>query len=399
MAPRRSPSDPAADPAEHLIDDPDRAPQIPSIWDVAEDDDRQKDDTAGFLPEEDPFAPPLPMAARRPDWLAPEMWLRAEGGAGRALAEAAGATARLDERLRRAPDAIRLAWRERLALEDISALLWAEGIRLRPETLALADADRLGRAEDEGQVMARGLWARRRLTGQGAVPGSGDDIPRFLGRVPRAAEDPLRAAPAVEAAWGGSWADLPEALIPPGPDAGTAERWGQAMAGLAGAHPLTQSAAAFHLWRGLGLSGPDAWLEPGVVAARVAAGLARGGLSSVPLTAGAERALVRQGTAGERLETWLGGLTRAADHAQMTLDRIESWQTRALDRATGMKGKGAPALIALLAARPVVSARGVAEALEISGVQARTLLNRLHGLGLIRELTGHTRFRFWTAAT
>ncbi|MEO1424823.1 MAG: DUF1403 family protein [Pseudomonadota bacterium] len=93
----------------------------------------------------------------------------------------------------------------------------------------------------------------------------------------------------------------------------------------------------------------------------------------------------------------MGGLAQAAEHAQMALNRIEAWEMRARDQASTLKGKGAPALIALLAARPMISAKDAAAALEISPVQARTLLNRLHTLGLTRELTGHTRFRFWAA--
>lgn len=362
------------DPAS--VTDPDWAPQLPSIWDVEEQD------ADGLLPEDNPFAPPIPMAGPGPDWHDPTAWLQAEGRAGRALAEAAEAVARLDERLRRVPEATRLAWQERLALDQVSGLLWAEGVRLRPEILALADADRLGRTEDEAHVLARAHWAQRRLMGQGAAPEIAG-VAAFLGKTD---------------AGEGGWGDLPEALIPAAPDPGAEAAWRDAMTALEGAHVLTRSAAAFHLWRGLGLSRLDAWLEPGVAASRIAAEAARGGLMAVPLITGSERALDGRGGAGERLQTWLSGLTQAADHVQMALDRIEAWQARAYSDASGLKGKGAPALIALLAARPVVSAKDVSASLDLSPVQARTLLNRLHALGLTRELTGHSRFRFWQAS-
>lgn len=386
---------------------------LPSIWDVAETEDPQEgsredphedpyDDTSPA--GQDPFAPPIPMAARRPGWLDPRAWVAAERGAGRALAEAAEAVGRLDERLRRAPEPTRLAWRERLALEDISALLWAEGVRLRPETLALADAGRLGRTEDEDWVIARAQWAQRRLAGQGEVPRNARAVPAFLGRTSRT-DDVLPGGVLQNDVLPGDpgWGDLPEALIPPGPDDRLAASWCAAMAALADAHPLTRSAAAFHLWRGQGLSAPEMWLEPGVIAARVAASGTRGGLASVPLLAGSDRALVQPGgDAAEKLGRWLAGLARAAGQAQMALDRIEAWHAAARGRAErfkgGLKGKGAPALIDLLSARPIASARDVATALEISRVQARTLLNRFEALGLVRELTGQGRFRYWTAA-
>lgn len=366
---------PEADP-----DDPDWAPSIPSIWDLTETDPDSVEEA------EDPFAPPIPMAGRHPDWLDPGAWTGAEAGAGRALAGAAEAVGRLDERLRRVPEPTRLAWRERLALQDVSALIWAEGVRLRPERLALADADRVGRTEDEDQVIARAQWARRRLTGQGAAPLSPAEIGRFLGR--HAQGDDM--APA--------WSTLPEPLIPQGPDPQSSATWCGAMRRLDAAHPLTRSAAAFHLWRGLGLSAPHGWLEPGVIAARVAVAGARGGLTATPLIAGSERALARPGGgAAERLETWLAGLVQAADHAQLALDRIEAWRITALARTTGLKGKAAPALINLLAARPIVSAQDAAKTLNISTTQARTLLNNLQSQNLTKELTGQKRFRFWKA--
>ena len=116
--------------------DPDWAPQIPSIWDVEDESDEPEP-----LSSEDPFAPPFEMARPRSEWLDPRNWAEAGHGAGAAMVHAAEATARLDERLRRQPEAQRTASQERLALEDISALLWAEGARLRAETLALAGAE------------------------------------------------------------------------------------------------------------------------------------------------------------------------------------------------------------------------------------------------------------------
>lgn len=373
---------------------------------------------------DDLYEPPIPGPAREPEWTLPEAWHAAERSAGRALAAAAEAVGRLDERLRRVAEAQRRAWRERLALEDISGLLWAEGLRLRPETLALADAGRVGRSDDEDRVLLRAQWARRRMTGPSeglgenaatsrgtgrsvagragswAPPRNGQGVLAFLGRVApvRGREDdtPDNTPGEVTAR---AWADLPEALIPAGPDPEAAARWARALADLDELHPLTRSAAAFHIWRRSGLSQPGELLEAAVMAARIAGSAGRGGLLAVPLTGGGGRLTTGQGgDAAERLTDWLRGLAQAADQAQLFLDRIELWHEQSTARSAHLNGKGAPALLALLAARPILSGRDTAEALSITEVQARHLLNRFEKLGLIRELTGHSRFRFWAAA-
>ena len=72
------------------------------------------------------------------------------------------AIARLDERLLRMAPSRRNGLVERIALSITSDALWAEGTRLRPEHLALADRDRIGRSEDEDQIIARATWADER---------------------------------------------------------------------------------------------------------------------------------------------------------------------------------------------------------------------------------------------
>lgn len=369
-------------------EDPDWAPQLPSIWDEPGEEREEAWFDGELESGGDPFAPPGPMAVREPEWIDPQAWIEAEREAGRVLAGAAEAVGRLDERLRRCPASIRLAWRERLALEEVSSLLWAEGVRFRPETLALANAGRVSRTEEEGSVVTQALWARRRLLGEGSLSSDPDALATFLGRV-RVAALPV------------AWEELPETLLPTGPSPAAISEWCRAMTMLAakpgGTHGLTRCAAAFHLWRALGLSSADAWLEPGVIAARAGAEEARGGISAVPLSAGSPRALIGGNDALARLEAWLSGLLRAANHAQMRLDRIEAWQVRAMS-GCDLKGKAGPALIELLAARPILSARDVAGELGVSTVQARTLMNRLTAQGLATELTGQSRFRFWQAA-
>jgi hypothetical protein len=317
-------------------------------------------------------------------WHDPAGWIAAERGSGRALAKSAAAAARLDERLRRLPAEDRALFRERIALTEASDLLWAEGVRLRPERLALAERGRIGRVWDGEQAVARAAWAVRRMTARPEVPETLSSIRSFLG---------LHAVP-TERAGGGIDRD---ALWLDGLDDGAVADWCAALAALAEVHPLTRAAAGFHLWRGFALSSPERVLEPAVMAARIGAAMAQDGLAAIPLAFGNPRAVPAPGgDAAARLGGWLGAIAGATLRVQAVLDRLDAWQARAERATADMQGKGAPGLIRLMVARPMLSAADVAEALQVSAAQARLLLNRLAGKALIREVTGQERFRIWT---
>lgn len=70
-------------------------------------------------------------------------------------------------------------WRHRLALIEAAELSWLAGDRITPNRLALWQALRLSRAQEDTGALARVGWAVRRLTGgPGPEPGLAD----FLGR-------------------------------------------------------------------------------------------------------------------------------------------------------------------------------------------------------------------------
>lgn len=335
----------------------------------------------------DACLPPLPLTptGARPDWHDPAAWLRAERRSHRALVDAATAVARLDERLRRMIADHRAAAIERVALTEAADLLWAEGVRLRAERLALADRGRIGRSWDDAQAVSRASWAVRRLTADTVPVDSPAALRTFLGlhRVADAGEEDLDRD--------GLWLS--------GMDEHAAGDWCSAIAALAEAHCLTQAAAGFHLWRGFALSPPARLLEASVIAARLGAGMGKGGLRAVPIAYAHPRSVpAGGGDAAQRLVAWLDAVPGAAMRVHLMLDRMADWQARARVAISDMQGRGAPALLRLIAARPVLSARDVADSLKISRAQARLLLDRLRRKGLVREVTGQERFRFWTAA-
>lgn len=320
-----------------------------------------------------------------PDWMRPEAWIRAEAQMGRLLVEAAVAVARVDERLRRMPGARRAASLERIALIEAGDLLWAEGQRLRPEALALAARGRAGRAWDTEQAVSRAAWSVRRLIGPHPELGSPQGVRTFLGLKTKAEGDPEAEE-----------IDRDELWLR-GLDEGDLREWCSTLNCLEDVHPLTRAAAGFHIWRGLMLTPPGRILEPATVASRLAAS-SQYGLRSVPLVFENPRGLPAvPGPAADKLNAWLQALSHAAQRVQLVLDRLQRWSDEIARRTQKRKGGAIRGLAELLASRPIVSAQDAAAELGVTATQARVLLRRLADETLVRELTGHSRFRFWAA--
>lgn len=343
-----------------------------SIWD---DDDA--DDAAAFAraPGYDAARP----AADRPGADA-RAWLEAEATAGRALAEAAAAFARADERLRAWPAALARGGVERLALRQAAALCWAEGTPISPERLSLDAAGRLGRADRPDGTLARAAWAARRLAAR-----------RWSAAGPAAA---ARAAARADAAAErtGDRAAGPGGLA----RQASAQGWAERVRALRGAHPLTQAAFAEVAWRRAGLSAPGAAVEPGVVAMKLAARAAArpGGLTFAPLA----RRAGAGGDPAERAAAFYDAAARGADEALETLERLQRWRETAEGAVADLSGRSPPRLLGALAARFALSAADAARLCGLSPSAAQRNLALLADRGLAREITGRGRFRLWTAA-
>ena len=376
-----SSSNPSEDPSDPL--DPDWAPQIPSIWDMDEDDG---DDAERGIAA----APPWPIANDILAWPDPAAWIRAEGAAGRALAEATAAVVRLDERLLGMDADARKGARLRIALEAVPELLWSEGVRLRPEYLALAGVDRLG-GGDDAPLLARAAWAVRRMTATAGLDTSAvgpKEMRAFLGlREPGSATDGADSSQEDDFQVLG----LPE---PHRVEPEALDEWCAVVSALGEAHPLTRAVAGGALWAGLGVTDAAYLVEPAMVMGVLGAAAGQGGVIAAPV------GRLRPGSGGEvltRLEAGLDRIAEGARTALMQLGLVAAWQGRAIRVTDGLKGKGPVALIALFSARPVVSARDIATALDLTDRHARRLVDKFAELGLVRELTGHGRFRYWAA--
>ncbi len=340
------------------------------------DADPADEDDLWFLPgpPEDaaPTDPPWPIAPREAT-LAPRAWAAAEAECYRDLVEAAQAVTRFGERLRTAPEGVAA----RLALQSVVAVLRGEGVWLSPEQVALFRELRLG-SDDTVRDLARASWACRRLEA-GNPPD--DDLHDFLGRI-----------------------DVHDARTAPGDDRPVGDDltalgrdWAAAQGAMGRCHPLTRAAHGFAAWRTLGLAPWDEMLEPSAAAMLIGA---QGLAPFLPMAPG--HRLDRHGLSGTsaspkaRLVTFYAAAQAGAVAACMELDRLGAWRDRAVAATSDLSGRTPPALIAALLRHPVLSAELAAETTGASRPSARRNLNLFADRGLVRELTGQDRYRFWT---
>lgn len=319
---------------------------------------------------------PLPHVDRTP-LVDPRVWRAAQAVCAAPLAEAALAVGRLDAMLADMSDAARTGAIRRLALTEVEAMLWAQGMPLRREEIGrdLMDA----RADSDLQAMRLARWALRRLEGSADT----DDLRSFLGlhRSDRAelTEMPTRRP---------LGQDLDDAI----------QGFHDLAARLGDLHPFCAAPALRTLWRLSDLSPPDTPCEAAVwTARRMASGCEA--LTFLPMGRHGRQVWTDSGEVETRLIQHLAALAAGAGEARRHLLGLRAWADEARRRTESIKGRNPGRVIAALAAHPLMTTAMVEEAAGISRDTAERLLARMHDMGLLREVTGTRRFRLWTAAT
>ncbi len=337
---------------------------------MGHDTDRDEADL-WFLPgpvEAEPdLLPPLPR--RKPGADATiDAWASAEAGAARPLAQLAWRLGSLDARLSLGP----AAWRHRLALMEAAELSWLAGDRIGADRVALWVAQRVSSVQDDARALGRAAWAFRRLCDG---PGPEADLATFLGR------HEVDEAESGEA--------LSDQLA----------SWSEIMADASDLHPVTRAALGYWAWSLAGLDrGPGARIESATVAARIARPPESHALPFVPLgLGGVGEGLRATGEPAARLIRWISGADAAAIAALRHLDALANWEKAAMEAIAGMSGRTPPRLVAALVEWPLLSAPMAEEITGVSRASVHRGLDALEGKGLIREITGQGRFRFWAA--
>lgn len=118
--------------------------------------------------------------------------------------------------------------------------------------------------------------------------------------------------------------------------------------------------------------------------------------SYVPALLGGRLDLLAPGTPNVRLAGWLKAVESGCLRALLELERVQPWQSRAVEAVADLSGRTPAMLISAFVAHPVVSAEMIAEESGASKAAVRRNLATFEGRGLIREVTGQERFQFWT---
>ena len=346
-----------------------------SIYDV----DPTLDEDLWFLPAmpEDvaPTDLPWPVAARETS-LDPVLWQAAEKEQYQALLAAVQAVTKFGERVRRLPEKVS----GRFALGSVCAVLRSEGVWVSAEQIALYRAFRTA-SDDNAQNLGRASWAVRRLTQRTGGPQEG--LRDFLGRSSVAAPQQVP----------GEERPLGEELT------ALSDQWARALGEMQMCHPLTVAAYGFASWRAEGITPYEDVLEPTIAALLIGAG------DMAPFLVVAQghrldRHALQVGAAGagERLAVFYRAIEAGALGAALELDRLLIWQDRAGAAISDLSGRTPPKMIEAFLCEPVISAEALAEQVGCTAVSARRNLNLFVDRGLLREVTGQDRYRFWTVA-
>lgn len=316
-------------------------------------------------------------AAPAPQGLDLDCWGKAQAAHAPALAEAARELGRLDATLAALPEAEAQGACQRLALDETEAMLWAEGLVLRRDEIG---RDLIGaRVTSDPEAMRLARWVLRRLDGQGNL----SDLAGFLGLHRRQTASDL--------------AGEAMAVRPRGADFDAAgQEFLGALAEAEDLHPLATGPLTLMLWRLAGLSPPERIAEGATWSARhMAPGCEC--LRFVPLGRHGRRVWTAYGLPADRLSAHLEAVRAGAQDARQSVRQISRWAATARAATAGIKGDNPARVIAVLAARPLASAMQVEAEAGISRITAERMLNRLAQMGLTREVTGGSRFRFWAA--
>jgi len=157
------------------------------------------------------------------------------------------------------------------------------------------------------------------------------------------------------------------------------------------------SAAAFHGWRSGHISAPGEVIDAAVLASALG-GRPSGTAAYLPVLLGQRQHLLARGTAADRLAGWLTACKDGCNRALMELAKVEKWRGRALDNISDLSGKTPPLIVEVMSSSWLASADMLSHKTGASKAAIRRNMAAFETRGLVREITGQGRYRFWRIA-
>ncbi|MGQ9370218.1 helix-turn-helix domain-containing protein [Azospirillum sp. ST 5-10] len=309
------------------------------------------------------------------------------------LADAAAGLARLDATVAMLPEHRRRGWLARRQLREAMASARLDGDMVDVDDLLLAELDTLPRPGDVD--LGAGRWVLGMLRSAAVRTPRQIFTPRRLGAFARLR---LKGAPVEDerVRW------LTGRLATPHVVREALERAldGAALRALADRAPPVAAAAVLARWHGSGAADAVAG-APGRILAEM--WLRRGGWLALPVAAVAtgflgHRDRYRPAADAAWTRSLLEALVRSSEEGLQLQRRLEAAERAILLACPPRRASSLPALAALLAERPALTAEDAASALALTDRAARGLLSRLADRGVVRELTGRRSFRAFAIA-
>jgi hypothetical protein len=171
--------------------------------------------------------------------------------------------------------------------------------------------------------------------------------------------------------------------------------WFEAMSQTRHLHPVTRSALAFFMWQAIEVTGRSSLYEGAVVAQKLGRYSERNFLGFLPLASAGHPVFQRVGTIEERLARWIKGATNASLRCLLEIERVEDWYERASPVVESKRGTNLALTRQLFVDYPMISSELMTERLGVSHATAMRLIESFTTAGLVKEVTGNSRFRLW----
>ena len=295
-------------------------------------------------------------------------WSKAQDVHSLALADLTYLFGTLNERINTHPHL-----KDFIIRKEVNDLLWLTGTRIGEDRLNRVIALNIGMISDDSLEVAKAVWCAKAFS-TNLVPLQ-DDIRDVLGRY-RVEQKSLAL---MHRPIGQEFDDL-------------YEEWAEKIAEKGALlHPFTKAALGFFVWQAIEASGSDE-LDAAIVCQKLAAAEYTSTLGFLPIALGGQGAFKRAGTVEEKLGRWFTVAANACQRGLLETNRVLTFEQKAREV---FNSRLFESVLDVIIRSPIVSVEMITNRHKIDKSTAHRYLVKLENEGLLSEITGSQRFKFW----